>query len=137
MAADFRECLERGADEFNRALFFEAHETWEAAWRAQSGEPAYFLQGLIQVAAAFVKVQRKMPRGALALFDRAVERLSAFPPDAYGVSLAALLAEVAPWRAAVSEASATQGPIPAALPFPYLVVHPPAGVDSANRPTKS
>ncbi len=60
----FDAALRRGVALFNRREFFAAHEAWEDAWRTNPGEPAYFLHGLIQIAAGFVKLQRGEPRGA-------------------------------------------------------------------------
>ncbi|MBI5630891.1 MAG: DUF309 domain-containing protein [Elusimicrobia bacterium] len=42
---------------FNHGLFFDAHEHLEAFWRKAQGEPKIFLQGLIQIAAAFHKLE--------------------------------------------------------------------------------
>jgi predicted metal-dependent hydrolase len=47
----------RGAGLFDRGEFFEAHESWEDRWRvATDPTERAFLQGLIQVAAAFHKL---------------------------------------------------------------------------------
>ncbi|HYE77871.1 MAG TPA: DUF309 domain-containing protein, partial [bacterium] len=42
---------------FNGGCFFEAHEAWESAWLRAEGRERMFYQGLIQAAAAFVKLQ--------------------------------------------------------------------------------
>ncbi len=63
---EFAAALSRGADLFDRGEFFEAHEVWEGAWRTHPGEPAYFLHGLIQIAAGFVKLQRGAPAAGIA-----------------------------------------------------------------------
>lgn len=98
METDFRVCLERGIEHFNRREFFEAHEVWEDAWRAHEGDDALFLQGLIQVAAGFVKLQRGQPRGAAALLDRAATKLEPFSPGLHGVDLAGLIASAGHWK---------------------------------------
>jgi uncharacterized protein len=47
----------RGARLFDAGAFFEAHEVWETRWRAAADKgEREFLQGLIQVAAAFHKL---------------------------------------------------------------------------------
>ena len=43
---------------FNAELFFEAHEVLEDLWRETKGPERDFYHGLIQVAAAYVHVQR-------------------------------------------------------------------------------
>jgi predicted metal-dependent hydrolase len=50
-----------------------------------SGEPRRFLQGLIQLAAAYHHVQRGTFRGGVRLFDAALEKLGAFPAGYAGV----------------------------------------------------
>ena len=90
--------LQRGIDLFDRQEFFEAHEVWEDAWRAEGGDTRLFFQGLIQVAAGFVKLQRRQPRGASALLERGSKKLAGIPPDRYGLDLAPLLEAVSAWR---------------------------------------
>jgi hypothetical protein len=47
----------RGSALFDEGAFFEAHEAWEEEWRVEIDETRRrFLQGLIQVAAAFHKL---------------------------------------------------------------------------------
>jgi len=56
-----------GVDLFNEGFFWEAHELWEALWLGAKGrdddDSAEFLQGLIQCAAARLKVAQERPRG--------------------------------------------------------------------------
>ena len=80
LTTDFRALLQEGVDLFNRRAFFEAHEAWEAIWRMNPGEPAYFLHGLIQIAAGFVKLQRGEPKGAAALLAKGARKLERFSP---------------------------------------------------------
>jgi len=92
------ELLRRGTELFNRQWFFEAHEVWEDAWRVERGEPAYFLHGLIQVAAGFVKLQRREPRGTVGLLRKGASKLMRFHPGRYGLDLEGLLVSVARWE---------------------------------------
>lgn len=88
---------------FNDRQFFEAHEVWEDAWRRTEGDERRFLQGLIQVAAGFVKWQRGQSRGMADLFAKGIEKLVPFRPTHHGLDIAALLDEVAAWRAAPAD----------------------------------
>ncbi len=101
------DALARGADLFNRGLFWEAHEAWEELWLELDDEPKLFVQGLIQAAAAghkaFVQAQ---PRGCTKLLAAAIEKLWACPADYLGVETAQLipalrrmLAEAERWQA--------------------------------------
>ncbi len=90
--------LERGVELFNQERFFEAHDVWEDRWRLEGGEARTILHGLIQIAAAFVKLQAGQPRGTVALLDKGAARLAPFSPGRLGLDLQALLASVARWR---------------------------------------
>jgi len=98
METDIRTLLERGVELFNKEDYFEAHEVWEDAWRQEQGERRRFLQGLIQVAAGFVKLQRRQPRGAKALLERGAENIRTHADDEFGLDLPPLLESVSQWR---------------------------------------
>jgi predicted metal-dependent hydrolase len=70
---------------FNAQRFWHAHESWETIWLAASGREKLFLQGLIQLAAAYHHVTRGTMRGAVRLFDAALAKLAAFPDDELGI----------------------------------------------------
>lgn len=72
--------LREGVDHFNSERFFEAHESWEELWLPERGSDREFLQGLIQLAAAYHHIRRGTTRGAGRLFDAALRRLSPYPP---------------------------------------------------------
>ena len=61
-----------GVDLYNHGFLWEAHEAWEGLWHSAKHDAlqAEFLQGLIQCAAAALKVSMAQPRG--------VEKLAAF-----------------------------------------------------------
>ena len=88
-----------GVDLYNHGYAWEAHEAWEALWRAAKHDEAQatFLQGLIQCAAARVKARMDDARAAQRLLDRGLARLSrvrAQQGDDYmGLELARYLAE--------------------------------------------
>jgi uncharacterized protein len=70
---------------FNDARFWDAHEVWESLW-LQAPEPdRRFLQGLIQLAAAYHHLQRGTYRGGVRLFASAAAKLSAFPEGYRGL----------------------------------------------------
>jgi hypothetical protein len=62
-------------DLFNHGYYWEAHEVWESLWHVcgRSGMMADFLKGLIQLAAAGVKVREGRPMGVLKHARRAAE----------------------------------------------------------------
>jgi hypothetical protein len=70
--------IPEGVRLFNAAQFWEAHEAWEARWLDADGDEKLFLQGLIQLAAAYHHVQRGTLRGGLRLFASSREKLHKF-----------------------------------------------------------
>jgi predicted metal-dependent hydrolase len=97
-----REVLARGAALFNQGSYWEAHEAWEELWLELEDEPKLFVQGLIQVAAAYHKATVQMqPRGCVKLLTTALEKLDPAPPDFMGVETREFLPAV---RRTLSEA---------------------------------
>ncbi len=92
--------LRRGVALFNAQQFWEAHEAWEDLWRAEKGPRRRHLQGLIQLAAAFVKLQQGNPKGTRMLLAKATENLAGVSADAFGLRMDAVLEAVARWSAA-------------------------------------
>lgn len=96
---DFAAHFHRGIDHFNAREFWDAHEAWETIWLAAESEAHEFLQGLIQIAAAYHHLQRGTFSGAVRLFDAALRRLEPFPPSYCGIERAPLIAACIDHRA--------------------------------------
>lgn len=67
-----------GVDLYNHGYLWEAHESWEGIWhptKAHDPLQADFLQGLIQCAAAALKVPMGQPRGLERLAEAGTARL--------------------------------------------------------------
>jgi predicted metal-dependent hydrolase len=84
------ELLQLGADRFNAKQFFEAQEAWEEVWLDSARELRHFYQGLIQVAAAYVHLQRNEYPGTVRLLHEGLRKIEAYPPVMLGVDLAGL-----------------------------------------------
>ena len=50
---DFATHFREGLAHFNNREFWEAHESWETLWLVAESDVEQFLQGLIQIAAAY------------------------------------------------------------------------------------
>jgi len=85
MKPDFTAFLARGVEHFNALEFWEAHEAWEEIWLAAESDVEQYLQGLIQLAAAYHHMRRGTLRGGVRLFDASLRRLAGFPPDYCGI----------------------------------------------------
>jgi uncharacterized protein len=77
--------------------FFRAHEHWESVWLASNEPEKAFLQGLIQVAAAFHHLQRGNPRGTRSLLERARMRLERCPKCFAGIDVRLLCRDIESW----------------------------------------
>ena len=97
----------KGVEQFNRRHFFEAHETWEEIWLAAPEPERPFLQGIIQVAAAFHHYQRGNRAGAQSLLEAGLKKLQRFPATYRGIALENLRAAAREW---VAELAAGRSP---------------------------
>ncbi len=66
-----------GVDLYNLRYYWEAHEAWEGLWKTtgRKDRPGRFLQGLIQVAAAFLKDEMGVWEGARKLSAKGLVKL--------------------------------------------------------------
>jgi len=65
---------------FNRELFYEAHDVLEELWLPNRGGPNdAFYKGLIQLAGAFVHLQKNRLKPSAALFRLAKDNLGKYP----------------------------------------------------------
>ena len=77
--ARWRECEDylHGVDLYNAGFLWEAHEAWEGLWHASKRDErqAMFLQGLIQCAAACLKIPMGQPAGVERLTELGCAKL--------------------------------------------------------------
>jgi predicted metal-dependent hydrolase len=92
-----QEKFRRGVEQFNSRHFFEAHETWEEIWLASPEPEKTFLQGIIQIAAAFHHYTRGNTKGARTLLEAGLRRLERFPDLHNELALEALRAAARNW----------------------------------------
>lgn len=88
---------------FNATRYYEAHDVLEDLWLATSGPDHPFYKGLIQLAGAFVHLQKQAARPghpkdgarlrpAARLFRLATRHLAPFAPHHHALDVSALLA---------------------------------------------
>jgi predicted metal-dependent hydrolase len=82
--------LAEGLRLYEAGEFFTAHEAWETVWLVLPEPEKTFLQGLIQVTAAFHHLQRNNPLGTTLLLQAALRRLDRYPASFGGISVALL-----------------------------------------------
>lgn len=108
-------------DCFNRQLFYEAHDVLEERWLAQgrSGSNYAYYKGLIQVAGAFVHLQKGRLRPAVALFNLAEANLRQYPDRHDRFDVAGALQLIAQWRGRIEEGGFAVNPL-GSIPAPQL-----------------
>ena len=95
---------------FNRQLFFEAHEVLEVIWLPERGCPRdLFYKGLIQLAGAFVHVQKHRWSPAAALLRLARTNLSKYPGIYDGLETTEVIEMIETWMARVESAASADG----------------------------
>ena len=87
----FREALAL----FNGVRYWHAHEAWETLWRAAPDGDQDFYQGLIQVVAGLLHLQRRNARGARNKLREGIEKLRPYQPAHHGIFVNELIGEAA------------------------------------------
>ena len=85
-------------DSFNHQRFYEAHDVLEELWLAdRHGPNGDFFKGLIQLAGAFVHLQKERWRPAAAVFKLAQTNLLKYPATHERLDVAAVLELIEDW----------------------------------------
>ena len=83
----------RGVALFNGVRYWHAHEAWETLWRAAPDDERDFYQGLIQIAAGLLHLQRRNLRGARNKLAEGLDKLVPYEPAHRGVFVNELIGE--------------------------------------------
>ena len=110
-----RGLFDRAVAHWNARRFFEAHEDWETIWHEAEGARREWLQGLIQLAAAFHHVSRGTAPGFVKLVRSGCAKTAGYAGDTHGIDVTDLAGSIAPWRAH-AERVATGAPLDAGAP---------------------
>ena len=102
-SAEKKKKFELGLEHFNSRKFFEAHEVWEEIWLVEAEPEKTFLQGLIQLAAAYHQYERDNPSGAESLLASGIVKLSRFPEHHHGLSIGKLRTVAKQWARLLGE----------------------------------
>ena len=105
--------FQKGLDAFNSAHFYDAHEHWEEVWLETPNPDKMFLQGLIQVAAAFHHHSKANCSGCRNLLRAGLTKLEPFPHAHWGLAIEPLRVSVRSW---LIELDAAKTPESAKIP---------------------
>ncbi|HMO63634.1 MAG TPA: DUF309 domain-containing protein [Verrucomicrobiota bacterium] len=107
---------------FRAGRYYDAHDALEALWLpVRRTEEGAFFKGLIQLAGAFVHLQKDRPGPAAALFRLADANLARFPGAPHGLDTGALRGRIAGWQSRLAA-----GAPPATLLAPPPLLAPDA-----------
>jgi len=101
--------LGEGLQCYRARAFFAAHEHWEIVWLESKEPEKTFLQGLIQIAAAFHHLQRGNLPGTRSLLQKAQRRLERYPEYFGGIDVTSLRKDIRKWLQALEAGRATEG----------------------------
>lgn len=96
-----RGVLLEGIAQFNDGYFFQSHETLEDFWLLCPLPTRTFLQGVIQIAAAFVHLRRGEYEGTVKLLGHGLSKLEGFSDVYLGVDVQRLISDVTVAREAI------------------------------------
>jgi predicted metal-dependent hydrolase len=97
---------------FNQQLFYEAHDVLEELWLAQRRQANdLFYKGLIQLAGAFVHLQKERLKPAAALFRLAQANISHYPPLHEFLDVRFVLALIEDWLLELEKAGFLHNPL--------------------------
>jgi hypothetical protein len=104
-------------DSFNRQNFYEAHDVLEDLWLLdRHGPDGAFYKGLIQLAGAFVLLQKNRLRAADRVFGLAEANLRRYPSRHRAIELGPVLAIVSQWREELRRGNFGVNPFAATVP---------------------
>jgi predicted metal-dependent hydrolase len=108
---------------FNQQQFYEAHEVLEDLWLDRRHTlDGLFYKALIQLAGAFVHVQKNRPQPAAALLKSAREYLQAYPAIHHYLELRPVLTMIEHWLQALEISGSSGNPLAAAAALKLQLV---------------
>lgn len=97
---------------FNAELFYESHDVLEELWLPIRREPGGdFYKGLIQLAGAFVHLQKNRLRPSAALFKLARTNLQKYPKSHEQLDLGQLLGVIDDWLVKLESTGFSENPL--------------------------
>jgi predicted metal-dependent hydrolase len=83
----------KGLESFNRGHYFEAHEELESAWNEDKSPARELYRAVLQVAVAYLQIERGNYNGAMKMFLRSRQWLEPLPDHCRGIDIGRLRAD--------------------------------------------
>jgi predicted metal-dependent hydrolase len=77
----------KGLEKFNNRNFYEAHEYLENAWNEDHSSGSQLYRAILQVAVAYLQIERGNYRGAMKMFLRVRQWIDPLPPSCRGINV--------------------------------------------------
>lgn len=97
-AADLQH-LADGLAAFRGGDFYLAHDLWEEVWQGYRAPDRRFLQGLIHIAVGSYHATCGNAKGMASQLRKAIEKISPFGPEHWGLDVEELLSQIEALRA--------------------------------------
>lgn len=91
----------KGLQEFNRGEYFEAHESLEEAWNADTSPGRELYRAILQIAVAYLQIERRNYNGTIKMFLRVRQWIDPLPGQCRGVDVDQLRTDAEQVRQAV------------------------------------
>lgn len=91
----------KGLETFNHGRYFEAHEFLEEAWNADSSPGRELYRAILQIAVAYLQIERQNYNGTLKMFMRVRQWIDPLPGQCRGVNIEQLRQDAEQVRQAV------------------------------------
>jgi hypothetical protein len=93
----------KGLEEFNRGEYFESHESLEHAWNEDQSAGRDLYRAVLQVAVAYLQIERGNFNGAVKMFLRMRQWIDPLPDTCRGINIARLRADSEQVRSSLME----------------------------------
>jgi CheY-like chemotaxis protein len=87
--------------------YYQAHEVLETEWKGSQGAEVYLIRSLLQIAVAYLHIERANFRGAMKMLLRVEQWMSPLPSVCRGIDVAALRTATRQLRTALEEGDFT------------------------------
>ena len=84
------EAVREGISLFKLGQYYQAHESFETAWRNTEAPAREFYRALIQISGGFYRLSQNRPKAAKKFFNHALKWLAHFPDSHHGFNTALL-----------------------------------------------
>ena len=91
---ELNQLFDKGLENYKKGDFYQAHEYWEDLWHNKQLSDRIFIQGLIQIAASFYKIQCGNIKGAKSLLEKSMNKFAQYSGNQRNINVDKLMQEL-------------------------------------------